>query len=465
MSVRTPQDIVEEYRQRGYSDEKIRIIALSRAEGLRARILEYIEEHPAEDAREGMVQQYLPVRRVDEDSGGAGAVPDEEPSELDEEPAEPMSVPDEAPAEEAPVPRGKKGRQRRKGRATTRATVKAKTRKAKDEEEEEDLEDERVLPVVDEVEQAERAAEEEAVAAGVSQRPSSVEIKELRRRLEEACIEAERAKQAQNRLAGQNDKLSNELADRDEQLGALATREEELLRASEERERLREDADAQSVTVAALESAVRQKEARLEEAAGIHADEMHRIIDAYEQRIKGVRAQGLKGNLIAFASAAVVLLVFLVSLANRPHIDERIVPLPWTYSQDLQEETEEPLDLAPPREEIARQTQQDARESVRQGMSVADGSTFVDQPEQTAFALRQEPPPAVEQQTPLTRENPAQDSAVIRYVVKKNDTLWDISERFLGAGKHYPKIESDNHLRSKKLKVGQKLVIRPAGAQ
>jgi len=469
MSVRTPEDIVEEYRQRGYSDEKIRIIALSRPEGLRAKILETMEAHPAEADREGMVRQYLPVRRVDEDTGGAGAVPEEEPGEVDEEPAEPITVPDEAPIEEeAPVPLGRKGGRRRKARAKTAARKKTKAtraKKAETEEEEEDVEEERVLPVVAEVEEAERAVEEEDLVASASPETSSVEIEEIRRRLQETCIEAERAKQAQSRLVKKAEKLAEELADRDERLEALETREEELLRASEERDRLREDSDAQGVTVATLENALEQKEARLEEAAGIHADEMRRIIDAYEQRIKGVRAQGLKGNLIAFASAAVVLLVFLVSLASREHIDERIVPDRLTFNQSLREETDEPVERFFPRQGTVRHPEDRGADPVRQGMSVADGSTFVDQPEERAFALSEQVTLDAREGAASAPEAPAQDDGVIRYTVKKNDTLWDISERFLGAGEHWPKIESDNRLRSKKLKVGQKLVIRPAGAQ
>lgn len=460
MSVRTPKSIVEEYRQRGYSDEKIRIIALSRPEGLRAKILEYMEEHPAEAARGEMIKQYLPVRRVDEDSGGAGAVPEKEPGELDEEPAEPVNVPDETPAEEAPVPLSKKRRRRRKAKAAT----KAKTVVA-GKEEDEDFEEDRILPIVAETEEPPRATQEEVTDAGAPHEPSSIEIEELRRRLQGACIETERAKQAQNRLLKKVDTLSAELSDRDTRLEASAEREQEFLRASEERDRLRDDTDTHSVTVAALERAVEQKDTRLEEAAGIHADEMHRIIDAYEQRIKNVRAHGLKGNLIAFASAAVVLLVFLVSLATREHIDERIVPDRLTLSQNLREETEEPIDLVSPRDQIAQETDQIADPSVQQGMDVSDGSTFVDEREETTLAMREETPPAVQTPTPRATEAPEQDNDAVRYVVKKNDTLWDISERFLGAGKHYRRIESDNRLRSKKLKVGQVLVIRPTGAR
>ena len=469
MSVRTPENIVEEYRERGYSDEKIRIIALSRPEGLRAKILEYMEAHPAEGDREGMVQQYLPVRRVDEDTGGAGAVPEEEPAELDEEPAEPMSVPDEAPMEEeAPVPLGRKGKRGRKARskaAVSKKTKATRARKTEKEEEEEDVEEDRVLPVVAEVEEAEGGIEEEEVAAGATQEAPSVEIEELRRRLQEACIEAERAKQGQSRLVKKAETLAEEVADRDERLEALETREEELLRASEERDRLREDGDAQSVTVAALENALEQKEARLEEAAGIHADEMRRIIDAYEQRIRGVRAQGLKGNLIAFASAAAVLLVFLVSLASREHIDERLVPDTLTFNENLREETDEPAERFSPRQETVRHAEDRVADPVRQGMSVADGSTFVDQPQDRTFALREDAPVERAERAADVEGASSRDGGVIRYTVKKNDTLWDISERFLGAGKHWPKIENDNRLRSKKLKVGQKLVIRGVSAQ
>jgi LysM repeat protein/proteasome lid subunit RPN8/RPN11 len=70
-----------------------------------------------------------------------------------------------------------------------------------------------------------------------------------------------------------------------------------------------------------------------------------------------------------------------------------------------------------------------------------------------------------DQITPLPNENTAQDSLPVEgtsYIVKPNDTLWEISRRFYGQGSYFGLILDSNDIDDpRQLTPGQKLVLPP----
>jgi len=440
--MRTPAEIVREYRKRGYSDEKIRIIALSRPEGLRARILEFIEANPGLTTSEGeTIKQYMPLRKDDEGEGGTGAIPEEEPEEAEDDAVAPAEVPDEEPEPvEAPLPRAT---------VASEATAGEKDRiLALAREEEPDAppqeEPEETTSAVNEV--RDEAAKEKAVD------------------LEELRAELARGQRRETTLLRKIEKLSETMRERDERLRSFEAREEEFDRAAKSEEELRRDLEGRNAAIADVETRLEAQEARLEETTEAHTEEMHRIINAYENRIKVVRAQGLKANLVAFASAACVLLVFLVSLALREKspVDAVITPPPdLVFENGLTEQEPSSIQVADrstiSREDFERMMRErDA--SGRRGIDVATGR-------QVAASDSTTGPGQVHPGQWTARNDQASDDArvqsesKIRYVVKKGDSLWNICHAYLGSGKKCEDVARDNKLKSQVLHPGQVIVI------
>lgn len=56
-------------------------------------------------------------------------------------------------------------------------------------------------------------------------------------------------------------------------------------------------------------------------------------------------------------------------------------------------------------------------------------------------------------------QRPAQGSSYTTYTIKKGDTLWDISKKYLGAGSRYKEIMQLNNMKSTGIRAGQTLKI------
>ena len=425
--MRTTAEIVREYRKRGYSDEKIRIIALSRPEGLRAKILEYIEEHPGlAEGESGVVKQYLPLRKDDEGEGGTGAVPEEEPVQTEDDAVVPVEVP-EVTAEpvEAPLPRAEL------------AEVAELPEK--------DL----ILALAHDDEGDQSEDEDEGREAEVLQ-------------IEEIRTELAKAKRRETTLVRKADKLSEEMKVKEERVRSLELREEEFDRVAERDEQSRQQLEEREEALADLERQLEAQEAKLEEAAGMHTDEMHRIIDAYEHRIKVVRAHGLKANLVAFASAACVLLVFLVSLALREHKpDAVILPLPdLVVDNSLVEEEQGPVLVADGtgmrRTDLVDMMRAEDT-GVRRGFNLVTGEEVA--PADEVESVHQDPTPVPGGDARVRETGERTQQNVIRYVVKKNDNLWNICETYLNSGSKWKDVQRDNRLRSTRVNPGQVIMI------
>ena len=52
------------------------------------------------------------------------------------------------------------------------------------------------------------------------------------------------------------------------------------------------------------------------------------------------------------------------------------------------------------------------------------------------------------------------DKEVVKYVVQKGDTLWKISQQFLGSGNRYPEIMAWNSLKNSMIYEGQVLIVK-----
>ena len=408
-------------------------------------------------------------------------------------------MPEEAPEEEvAPLPLGKDDAQiadeeeeeEDADRVDEILAQAAEEEAAAEDEADEVLEEESDEDSLEDDETEEDDLDEEEEAVEPADDRQAVLIDDLRSQLEKTLVAKDEAQRDRKRMTKDMDRLVQDLSDKEE---LLASMESEVLKTTHERDGLTQDRDQLSHdlderqrTVSELERSFQEKEIRLEEAVQTHTQEMHRIINAYETRLKTVRAQGLKGNLIAFASAACVLLLFLVALTARERADYLIVPSPHLAGdQAIVQDSSEPLaaevatdeqtvaqtrdtasaDAPPPADDLAEELADlaAARGGGRRGLRLDTGQTFAasdegdasddsDVAETPGITTVVEVAPVVEDDAP-----PADET--IRYVVKKNDTLWKLSERFLGAGKHYNEIEKTNNLTSKLLKPGQVLVI------
>ncbi len=105
--MRTAKDIVEDYRKRGYCDDRLRTLANGRAEPVRSEILAYIESNPAEAevAREAELFQdeLLSVNAGGEIESLPGDLPETEMELAEDEYLELEEDPEEEAAVETPV--------------------------------------------------------------------------------------------------------------------------------------------------------------------------------------------------------------------------------------------------------------------------------------------------------------------------------------------------------------------------
>ncbi|MFH0962810.1 MAG: LysM peptidoglycan-binding domain-containing protein [Planctomycetota bacterium] len=436
--MRTPKDIVEDYRKRGYSDEKIRIIALSRPESVRGKILEFLEAHPADTQEpDEVITQYLPLRKDDEGVGGTGAVPEEEPRETQEEAAQPIEVPDETPEPVgAPIPMSSASSDEDASESSRILAL------ARDEDLSVDLSS--VAPSeVEEAEEDDASQTAEPICADVR-------------------ADLSKAKRREARLSRKIETLSVALKEKDERVRALEAGSAEAQDGARETDELRQRLEERDASVRDLELKLEGSDAKLEETVTSHIEEMHRIIDAYEVRIKAVRAQGLKGSLVAFASAACVLLVFLVSLTVRgKQPDVRLIPVDVAVENANLDETPAPALTADNSPDLpgmirAREAGTTHAFDLRTGQTfaVSDGAADPDRTRRASTASTTPSPAVSSSSTP-----PSQDAQTIRYVVRKNDTLWSICKKYLGSGNHYRDVARDNRLPSMRLQPGQVLVI------
>ena len=542
--MRTAEEILADYREKGYSDEKIKVIAKWRKDPIRSEIYKLIgvnDQKPAEEQQLSFEDADIPVEKA---SGEDSEQPAEEP-EADEQPPEdtmqqsteiteaPEKEKTEAQAEPADLseeknPEAPVSDTAEPVSAETEAPAKEeKPAAAADEEKEEAGELHRAEDVLEEVSEsedgpaadfsqnsgAEKAAADtdghENPAASVSlateEAPASTpetsslenDIRISRRdflqkqkvsgRYElavEAYDELEVVEEVVEELSYNtyeedtddlNAPLNIAAYDREkeeehkqelETLYNSKTRLEKLVEELStqlnerytENKKLKEKIEAHEQSRSGsqdLQKMLCRKQRRLKklnEMLGSREEELHRIKTKYNRKILSSAYDSQRKIKIyrAFACvswmAAGVLLVFSLVFDVTPNLEPETSPGPGSVAS--KEEINELVKPAwsPP---FADGGLEETELRRRGGQAYVDAET---------------PPEKIEvdevedRVSDRTEKTEAREKRT-RYVVKKDDTLWDISQKFYGTGHYYKDIAKDNEIVASQLQPGDIIYI------
>lgn len=473
--MRNARDFVNEYRRKGYPDDRIRIIASMRPEPLRTEALKILdaESQPTQEvaAATSPVAGAAPPRA--QEAAPRPEAPDAPAAAAQEAPVaarEEAAPPPAAPAPDAKV--GKRdaamARAERDKAVSELRKVSAELARARAEQARLHAESAEIPGLLERVGQLHSTLAEKETLLVQKERALSESESALSRERAEREAAAGRAQELAATLEGQAGRLKDLAALHEQMAGAnaelaelrenaaqlkesveakcghIAEIETDLSRTRDEAALLREQVGANERAVAELQDKLTAREAELGSLRSHFDREAADLKKRAEQEMWMIRRRLRRVHALAGLAGAVAACLILALTFLSVGKARQIAGLK-TELASARERAEEPVITA-----TAPRAPEPAPRPVSAQLPSVKQVSVVEAPRSLPLSLRTiSEPPRVE--TPARSPAPPADPApraprLVTHKVRKGDTLWIISRRYLGNGEEWRSIARENHI-------------------